>query len=603
MDKTDIKNVINNPTSKFDVALKMHARKKLREEIRKQLQNMNLTNNDNKLSNENLFQPDESIESGQIPEAILNEISKSLGIELITEAGLNDENYLSEIDAAAILNTEDIESSLIDETLQQNESEIIIPEINSPSISSESNNLIEKIKNIETTKSTIEKEPKKTSNDKRLNTKDLCTKKKVGGKKNLTLSSSNSDSSNSSSDSESNSSSSDSDSSNSSSSSSSSSNSSKGSNATKRSSSLSNKAKRQNILEGNVITHFNTLTLPMMPVRERQKYEKRNFKDNTDTLLYILDYCLKKTETTNDIPLTIHRKKNLKKNLKSKDNEEVLQFLTQKIKEIFEASKLKKRSTNSNSKVNKKTPNTTPKPKKKKQNEKMITPTSQTTSTIPDAKIIPDGKTQNTPNSNKTPVKRKYCRKSLKNATTDKSSIKLSTKNATPITEDQISTVVNSNTNSNPFNKISQIQNNPILEKSKNHNKIIQEENNMMSISNKETLIDHKGINNNKEIISTEIEGIKVARSAINNNSITDNVEYNSSEIIQSKYSENNVNIDDGDCGRMTITSTTIGCKNKIEDETIRRSDDVINSICLETFLQQNVNKEDETNKVINIGK
>lgn len=81
MDKHNLKQMIINPNSKFDTVLQTQARKKLREEMRKQLRNMNL-DNDNQLL-QNMLEPDECIDSDKIPEAVFDEIGRVLDINLL----------------------------------------------------------------------------------------------------------------------------------------------------------------------------------------------------------------------------------------------------------------------------------------------------------------------------------------------------------------------------------------------------------------------------------------------------------------------------------------------------------------------------------------
>ncbi|XP_067614853.1 uncharacterized protein, partial [Eurosta solidaginis] len=79
MDKFGIKEVINNSGTRFDEALKAHARKRLREEIRKQLKSMNVeTAND--VDNVHCV-PDDIVDAICIPDLLLDEIRKALSIE------------------------------------------------------------------------------------------------------------------------------------------------------------------------------------------------------------------------------------------------------------------------------------------------------------------------------------------------------------------------------------------------------------------------------------------------------------------------------------------------------------------------------------------
>ncbi|XP_039952223.1 FK506-binding protein 5 isoform X2 [Bactrocera tryoni] len=80
MDKFGIKQVINSCGTRFDEALKAQARKRLREEIRRQLKSMNLeTAKDDESAN---FVPDDIVDAICIPDIVLEEIRKAFGIEI-----------------------------------------------------------------------------------------------------------------------------------------------------------------------------------------------------------------------------------------------------------------------------------------------------------------------------------------------------------------------------------------------------------------------------------------------------------------------------------------------------------------------------------------
>ncbi|XP_011209275.2 serine-rich adhesin for platelets isoform X2 [Bactrocera dorsalis] len=80
MDKFGIKQVINSCGTRFDEALKAQARKRLREEIRRQLKSMNLeTAKDDESVN---FVPDDIVDAICIPDIVLEEIRKAFGIEI-----------------------------------------------------------------------------------------------------------------------------------------------------------------------------------------------------------------------------------------------------------------------------------------------------------------------------------------------------------------------------------------------------------------------------------------------------------------------------------------------------------------------------------------
>lgn len=81
MDKHNLKQMINNPNSKFDTVLQSQARKKIREEMRKQLRNMS-SDTDNQLL-QNMLDPEECIDSDKIPETVFDEIERVLDINLL----------------------------------------------------------------------------------------------------------------------------------------------------------------------------------------------------------------------------------------------------------------------------------------------------------------------------------------------------------------------------------------------------------------------------------------------------------------------------------------------------------------------------------------
>lgn len=79
MDKHNLKQIINNPNSKYDAALQSHAIKKNREEVRKQLRIMSM-------DQETIIEPDECIDSDKIPDAIFEEIERVLDVNLFSNS-------------------------------------------------------------------------------------------------------------------------------------------------------------------------------------------------------------------------------------------------------------------------------------------------------------------------------------------------------------------------------------------------------------------------------------------------------------------------------------------------------------------------------------
>lgn len=84
MNKHSLKQVINNPDSKYETALKTHARQKLRAEVRRQLRNFNLNEGTTQTKTScNMLEPDESVDSDKIPDALLEQIGKVLDLNLL----------------------------------------------------------------------------------------------------------------------------------------------------------------------------------------------------------------------------------------------------------------------------------------------------------------------------------------------------------------------------------------------------------------------------------------------------------------------------------------------------------------------------------------
>ncbi|ETN60476.1 hypothetical protein AND_007900 [Anopheles darlingi] len=85
MNKSNLKEMINNPGSKYETALKNHARNKLRAEIRRQLKNINLTTTSRPDDEVGNFRPDESIDADKIPDALLQQIGQVLDFEFFNQ--------------------------------------------------------------------------------------------------------------------------------------------------------------------------------------------------------------------------------------------------------------------------------------------------------------------------------------------------------------------------------------------------------------------------------------------------------------------------------------------------------------------------------------
>ncbi|XP_065094040.1 uncharacterized protein DDB_G0284459-like isoform X2 [Ochlerotatus camptorhynchus] len=84
MNKHSLKQVINNPDSKYETALKTHARQKLRAEVRRQLRNFNLNESTAQPKTAcSMLEPDESVDSDKIPDALLEQIGKVLDLNLL----------------------------------------------------------------------------------------------------------------------------------------------------------------------------------------------------------------------------------------------------------------------------------------------------------------------------------------------------------------------------------------------------------------------------------------------------------------------------------------------------------------------------------------
>ncbi|XP_055543915.1 titin homolog isoform X2 [Wyeomyia smithii] len=84
MNKYSLKQMINNPDSKYESALKTHARQKLRAEVRRQLRNFSLSESSAQTKTTcGMLEPDECVDSDKIPDALLEQIGKVLDLNLL----------------------------------------------------------------------------------------------------------------------------------------------------------------------------------------------------------------------------------------------------------------------------------------------------------------------------------------------------------------------------------------------------------------------------------------------------------------------------------------------------------------------------------------
>lgn len=95
MDKDNLKRQIMNPHSKYESALKNHARQKLRTEMRKQLRNFNLPNCSDNNTVQEFLEPDECVDSDKIPDALFVEMERVLNIKFSED---NNEFQLPQIE-------------------------------------------------------------------------------------------------------------------------------------------------------------------------------------------------------------------------------------------------------------------------------------------------------------------------------------------------------------------------------------------------------------------------------------------------------------------------------------------------------------------------
>lgn len=91
MNKHNLKQMINNPTSKYETALQTHARARMRAEMRSKLQNMS-SNQENQLVN-NVLDTEESVDMDKIPDNVFDEIGRVLDINLLGQDDASNKKY------------------------------------------------------------------------------------------------------------------------------------------------------------------------------------------------------------------------------------------------------------------------------------------------------------------------------------------------------------------------------------------------------------------------------------------------------------------------------------------------------------------------------
>lgn len=87
MNKYNLKQMINNPSSKYETALQTHARKRMRAEMRTKLQSMSVSQESQLLNN--VLDTEESVDMDKIPDNVFDEIGRVLDINLL---GQEDDN-------------------------------------------------------------------------------------------------------------------------------------------------------------------------------------------------------------------------------------------------------------------------------------------------------------------------------------------------------------------------------------------------------------------------------------------------------------------------------------------------------------------------------
>lgn len=91
MNKHNLKQMINNPSSKYETALQTHARNRMRAEMRTKLQSMS-SNQENQLVN-NVLDTEESVDIDKIPDNVYDEIGRVLDINLLGQEDNPNKKY------------------------------------------------------------------------------------------------------------------------------------------------------------------------------------------------------------------------------------------------------------------------------------------------------------------------------------------------------------------------------------------------------------------------------------------------------------------------------------------------------------------------------
>ncbi|XP_055377772.1 putative uncharacterized protein DDB_G0282133 isoform X2 [Condylostylus longicornis] len=107
MDKIGIKNIINNPATKFDEALKQKARQHLREEIRKELRALQYEQNnvDSRNILDQTFESNPLYNHEAISQAVLEQIRRKFGIDFLLEATSNESHANNNFLETALINS------------------------------------------------------------------------------------------------------------------------------------------------------------------------------------------------------------------------------------------------------------------------------------------------------------------------------------------------------------------------------------------------------------------------------------------------------------------------------------------------------------------
>ncbi|XP_018785259.1 PREDICTED: uncharacterized protein LOC108966685 isoform X2 [Bactrocera latifrons] len=366
MDKFGIKQVINSCGTRFDEALKAQARKRLREEIRRQLKSMNLeTAKDDESAN---FVPDDIVDAICIPDIVLEEIRKAFGIEIFCN-----KNTDALQDAALdiiVSNTEDEATTSNKATSEESTPTTIVAAPLQESIVETSTNTVQPLpdsidatENVAENVTTLQKEkvsvePEKvsktnveqtspkvveTTNSTTNETENISMEKKArrrripmgrkSSRKNVNKDVIRVDSSSSSS-------------SSSTSSSSSSSDTESESSAKSTSSSVKRRRLKLRVDAQNIVESFEKLLLPNLSENLKSRYHNK-FSNSTYTRLHFIS-CICTSEY-NTKKFTKPEIAKIQSNLKSEDRTLALEFLMREIVNVFnkqkEAAK-KERSSN-----------------------------------------------------------------------------------------------------------------------------------------------------------------------------------------------------------------------------------------------------------------